>query len=253
MHLSDRSTGAQIAVFVDAENISADNWPLIGAVFAGLGGAMTLTCFGDFTNPSHAGWLAVCRDNAGTAVMIPGSGGKNGADIALAVAAVETLIAGAADMFVIVSSDRDFAPLAHRITNAGRIAVGIGYASASAELRSAFDRYAVLPHRQAEPKPAPAVPRVETQQPALQPLLTPKQQNALRALVARLSRDEKAGSVLLSRLGLVLRHEDPALAASLAKGRLRKTLNRYRLAEEQGEGTAIRVSPVADAALKRAG
>jgi hypothetical protein len=222
----------RIAILVDAENISADNWPAIARLFDGLGDATTLTCFANFTNPAHAGWLDVCRRRGGTAVMVLKTGGKNGADIALTIAAMELLIAGAAEMFVIASSDSDFAPLAHRITATGRIAVGIGRDTANEDLRRAYTRYVVLPAAVPAAKPAPQAATVPN------PQLV-----QLAALVDRLSRMDPTGAVLLSHLGLVLKRENPALAASLGKGKLRKVLRENGLVEEHGEGTAIRVSP----------
>ena len=107
---------------------------------------MSLSCYGDFTNPAHAGWLEVCRENNGTAVMVFRNGnGKNGADIALTIGAMELVQNAAAKMIVIVSSDSDFAPLAQKITTAGCIAIGVGHDNASEDLRQAFDRYIILP------------------------------------------------------------------------------------------------------------
>ena len=226
--------GMRVAILVDAENISAGNWPMIGQVVSGLGSATILTCFADFSNKAHAGWLDICRDNGGTAVMVLKTGDrKNGSDIALTIEAMELLHSGSAEMFIIVSSDSDFAPLAQKITASGGIAVGIGRHMATEGLKRAFDRYVVLP---TEARAKTAV------EPAPQTL--PADQIAqLSALVVRLSRQEADGSVLLSRLGMVLRKEHPKLAAALAKGRLRKALKRYGLAVEQGTGTAIRVAP----------
>ena len=240
MEISDRKTGQRIAILVDAESISADNWPAIARIFDGLGDARILTCFGNFTKPAHAGWLAVCRDNGGSAEMVLGTGTRNGSGIALTIEAMELIHADAAEMIVIVSSDSDFAPLARAITASGRIAVGIGREGASDALSRAFDRFIPLPKSSepaAGPKPAPTA-------------LSVKQVDQLRYLVARLAHAEAEGSVPLSRLGYVLKQEHPELAAILAKGRLRKALNWYGLVTESGEGTAIRVSP-RPKALKR--
>jgi len=233
MENSDQKTGKRIAILVDAESISADNWPAVARIFDGLGDARILTCFGDFTNPANAGWLAVCRDNGGSAEMVLGTGARNGSDIALTVEAMELIHADAAEMIVIVSSDSDFAPLARAITASGRIAVGIGHEGASNAFSRAFDRFIPLPSpaaSAAKPKPAPTA-------------LSVKQLYQLRTLVARLAGAEADGSVPLSRLGYVLKQDHPELAEILAKGRLRKALNWYGLVTETGKGTAIRVWP----------
>ncbi len=233
MNNSDKVPARRIAILVDAENISVDNWPAIARIFDGLGDARVLTCFGDFTNPAHAGWLAVCRDNGGSAEMVLGTGTKNGTDIALTIEAMKLIHADAAEMIVVVSSDSDFAPLARAITASGRIAVGIGRAGVSDAFSRSFDRYIALPasgQTATEPKPAPTA-------------LSVKQVGQLRALVARLAGAEADGAVPLSRLGYVLKQDHPELADALSKGKLRKALNWYGLVKESGEGTAIRVSP----------
>lgn len=228
-------SGARIAILVDAENISADNWPMIGKSLLGLGRAISLTCFADFTNPALAGWLEICRVSGGSAVFALRTGRKNGSDIALTIAAMELLHSRAAEMFVIVSSDSDFAPLAHKITAAGCVAVGIGQATASEGLRRAFDRYYLLPPlTDALPKPANAPGPNK---------LTASQQQALVRLIARLGQEEETGAVLLSRLGVVLHRELPELAATIGVGRLRKVLKLYDLASESEAGTSVRVAP----------
>lgn len=233
MKNSDQKTGCRIAILVDAENISVDNWPAIARIFDGLGDARVLTLFGNFANPAHAGWLSVCRDNGGSAEMVLGTGTRNGADIALTIEAMRLIHSDAAEMIVIVSSDSDFAPLARAITASGRIAVGIGRAGTSDALSRAFDRFITLPQTREQapdPKPVPTA-------------ISAGQLGQLRTLIARLAGAEPDGSVPLSRLGYVLKQEHPELAGMLAKGKLRRVLNWHGLVKETGEGTSIRVSP----------
>ena len=230
MHDFVSTPGPRIAILVDAENISADNWPAIDRLFSGLGAGMSLTCFGDLTDPSQAGWLDICRRTNGTAVMVLSGGGRTGADTALTIGAMELLHARAAEMIVVVSGDSGLAPLAHKITGAGCIAVGMGHACAPDALRGAFDRFIVLPDAADMPAPKPLAP-------------APDEVAILSSLVDRLSREDPSGAVLLSRLGFVLKKEHPALAGKLAKGRLRTILAQHGIADEVGEGTGIRVFP----------
>ena len=260
MHDLDALNGPRIAILVDAENISADTWPALDRIFRGLGAGMSLSCYGDFTNPAHAGWLEVCRENNGTAVMVFRNGnGKNGADIALTIGAMELVQNAAAKMIVIVSSDSDFAPLAQKITTAGCIAIGVGRDSASEDLRQAFDRYIILPATgptktttqipKAAASPMPEPPqRTASPPPSAQPAsqaesLLPEQVEFLSELLERLAHKDPSGGVLLSYLAQSLRKEYPTLGEKLAKGQLRKALQHYGLAEEQGSGTSIKVSP----------
>ena len=173
--------------------------------------------------------------------------GKNGSDIALTIGAMELLQTQSAEMIVIVSSDSDFAPLAQKIVNAGRIAIGIGRENASEDLRKAFDRYLILPpaSRVAAPAPEPAKAAAPDTSPPVQSVsqtegLLPEQVRFLAELVTRLAAKDPDGTVLLSHLGLALRKEYPALGEKLAKGRLRKALKQHDLADEYGEGTSIK-------------
>ncbi len=231
----------RVAILVDAETVSVDNWPAISRVFAGLGDATILICVGDFTNPGPARWLDICRRNGGTAVLVLKTGGRNGSDIALTIEAMDLINGHAAEMIVIVSSDSDFAPLARKITAAGLISVGIGTPTATEGLRRAFDRYLLLPDADCSATPSPLAPKPET--PSQKPVLTAEEIDFLSALVVRLCREQDGGSVPLSQIGLTLRNENPALADRLTRGRLRLALGAYNLADEQGKGTAIRMVP----------
>lgn len=222
----------RVAVLVDAENVSATHWAEICSVVSAFGRMTLLACVGDFSGNHRAGWRDICRQAGGKPVMTLASDGcKNGADIALTIEAMELMYVRAADTFVLVSGDSDFAALGRKITASGFISVGIGLDTTPAGLRCAFERFFALGRVTPASKPAPPAPALSQEQQAL-----------LGAVVARLAQ-KSGGTVLLGELGKTIRAGYPALASLLGKGRLRKALRRYGLVEESGSGADILVRP----------
>jgi hypothetical protein len=140
----------------------------IGAIvdYAAAFGTIVLTrAYADWSTPVNADYQAQLVGRAVDLVQLfPAAAyGKNGADIRLAVDAVE-------DMFrlpdlthvVIVSGDSDYVPLAQRCKRLGRYVVGIGVAGSTARsLAAACDEFASydrLPGVPAVPPPVDAAP-----------------------------------------------------------------------------------------------
>jgi uncharacterized protein (TIGR00288 family) len=140
--------------------------------------------------------------------MVNLAAGKNSTDIALAVDAIDLVLAERPDVVVIASSDSDFAPLVARLREKGCRVIGIGQEGKTGdETQAAYDGFTVLAHRRtravatkhaaapaerAEPavrtaraEPAPArktTRRKATPAPAPLPALPDKAQAILRAL-----------------------------------------------------------------------
>lgn len=85
--------------------------------------------------------------------MVNLAAGKNSTDIALAVDAIDLVLAERPDVVVIASSDSDFAPLVARLREKGCVVRGIGQEGKTGdETQDAYDDFTVLAHR----KPAGA-------------------------------------------------------------------------------------------------
>ena len=90
--------------------------------------------------------------------MVNLAAGKNSTDIALAVDAIDLVLAERPDVVVIASSDSDFAPLVQRLREKGCVVRGIGQKGKTGdETQDVYDDYTVLEHRKAET--APRAPR----------------------------------------------------------------------------------------------
>jgi uncharacterized protein (TIGR00288 family) len=125
--------------------------------------------------------------------MVNVSTGKNSTDIALAVDAIDLVLAERPDVVVIVSSDSDFAPLVIRLREKGCRVQGIGQEGKTGEAsKLVYDSFVDLPPRKpaaAETKPRAPAKRATTRRKAAAPapaasLLPDEVQSILRAMPA---------------------------------------------------------------------
>ncbi|MDE2455646.1 MAG: NYN domain-containing protein, partial [Burkholderiales bacterium] len=87
--------------------------------------------------------------------MVNLAAGKNSTDIALAVDALDLVLAERPDVVAIASSDSDFAPLVSRLREKGCRVVGFGQEGKTGdETQSVYDAYTVLAHHRAGAAPA---------------------------------------------------------------------------------------------------
>jgi len=83
--------------------------------------------------------------------MVNLAAGKNSTNIALAVDAIDLVLAERPEVVVIASSDSDFAPLVGRLREKGCRVVGIGQEGKTGdETRAAYDEFTTLAHRPAQ-------------------------------------------------------------------------------------------------------
>lgn len=124
----------KLAVLVDGDNISATHAEHILAFAKGSGRPDVVRVYGN--NNGSAAW----QDIPGFRFIHSGNA-KNASDILLAMDAVEFALTGHCDLFLIVSSDRDFAQLAHRLREKGQEVMGMGEAKSPPAFRSACTRF----------------------------------------------------------------------------------------------------------------
>ena len=89
--------------------------------------------------------------------MVNLAAGKNSTDIALAVDAIDLVLAERPDVVVIASSDSDFAPLVQRLREKGCVVRGIGQLGKTGdETKDVYDDFTVLEHHKSAAADAPA-------------------------------------------------------------------------------------------------
>ena len=117
----------RLAVLIDSENISIRYIKFILDEISNYGIATYKRAYGDWTNPSTAGWKEVVLKNSITPVQqYSYTQGKNSTDSAMIIDAMDILYSGKVDGFCLVSSDSDFTRLAARLREAGLLVIGMG-------------------------------------------------------------------------------------------------------------------------------
>lgn len=221
---------APLALLIDAENIAPDHFPEIAREVRKLGRPEIQRLYGDFTNACLKEWLRVGRDEA-LELRVQPSAGKNSADMALAIDAMDLLHGRAVQTICIASSDRDFAPLAMRLRAGLCQVVGFGLAGHGSSLPQAYSRFHALGE-----KPRP---QDEAAAPATQ--LTEGQVERLRKVLQEL-RILAPGSRLVypSAVAAHLLEREPEIARVLVgKGRFVRHLKVLGLCEPHGDGTQL--------------
>ena len=199
-------------MLIDAENIPARLANELFAAIAEHGEPIVRRIYGDFSDRRLAGWYKALARHALIAqqqftVAGTGAAGKNAADIALVIDAMDMLHAGTVDGFCLVSGDADFTRLAARIREHGLDVFGFGGPTTPESFREACRSFAVLQITEAR-APAP----VDSQQPPATKATDPA---PLRQAATQLLRraimqvPEKNGWRQLSPLGKALRDISP--------------------------------------------
>lgn len=133
----------KLAVLIDADNISAS---LAGDVFkqaCALGIPIARRAYGMvncFT--ANGGWAKAQREYGVVArPQVSNVSGKNVADIALVIDAMEFLYKSSCDGICVVSCDSDFSALAAKIREGGKAAYGMGGPKTPASFRNACTKF----------------------------------------------------------------------------------------------------------------
>ena len=134
-----------IALLIDADNISAKYVPLILSELSKYGKITVRRMYGDWTQDRLHSWMRVSQAYSLTPVMQPNNTpGKNASDIGLIIDAMDILYTGHVEGFCIVSSDGDFNKLATRLREAGKIVIGMGEQKTPEAFRASCERFIFL-------------------------------------------------------------------------------------------------------------
>ena len=131
-----------LAVLIDADNTSARYADAIFEEIVKLGEANVRRVYGDFAGTQLAGWdgaiqsLAILQHQQRS-----NTAGKNAADIALVIDAMDLMHKGKLDGFCLVSSDSDFTRLAQRLREDGLVVYGFGERKTPVAFRNACNRF----------------------------------------------------------------------------------------------------------------
>ena len=140
-----RAGRARLAVLIDGENASPRHALAMFEAAEALGEATVRRIYGDFSNRRLSSWNAAIRDFAIVPCHQPAHvPGKNAADIALAIDAVDLTYRARLDGFLLVSSDSDFTRLAQRLREGGFAVFGFGESKTPRAFRSACHSFQIV-------------------------------------------------------------------------------------------------------------
>ncbi len=148
-------TTDRVMLLIDADNVSVDVMEQAVRLLLNQHGALHVrraycTAEGALKNQQVFKRL-------GIKPMVNLAAGKNSTDIALAVDAIDLVLAERPDVVVIASSDSDFAPLVQRLREKGCVVRGIGqHGKTGDETRDVYDDFTVLEHRKPAGAASPA-------------------------------------------------------------------------------------------------
>ena len=131
-----------LAVLIDADNTSARYAQAIFEEIVKLGEANVRRIYGDFSGSRLASWdgaiqsLAILQHQQRSNTT-----GKNAADIALVIDAMDLMHKGMLDGVCLVSSDSDFTRLAQRLREDGLAVYGFGERKTPEAFRNACSRF----------------------------------------------------------------------------------------------------------------
>ena len=146
----------RVMLLIDADNVSVDVMEQAVRLLLNQHGGLHVRrayCTAESAVANQAAFKRL-----GIKPMVNLAAGKNSTDIALAVDAIDLVLAERPDVVVIASSDSDFAPLVHRLREKGCVVRGIGQlGKTGAETQDVYDDFTVLEHHKAAGGAAPAV------------------------------------------------------------------------------------------------
>lgn len=148
----------KVMLLIDADNVSLD--VIEQAVAALLAEHGALHVRRAYCTAESAAKHQAAFKRLGIRPMVNLAAGKNSTDIALAVDAIDLVLAERPDVVAIASSDSDFAPLVSRLREKGCRVVGLGQEGKTGdETMTVYDAYTVLSHRKARSTAAKSAPR----------------------------------------------------------------------------------------------
>jgi uncharacterized protein (TIGR00288 family) len=195
-----QTTLGRVAVLVDCDNTSPDMLDYALGMCAPSSRIVVRQGYGNHTTLANKWQDALVRFAFTPCLQYQYAAGKNTADIALALDAMELMFDGRVETFCIVTSDSDFAYLCRKLRARGATVCIVGEGKTPEALRNASDQffeYVAPQPEQAKSEPSGVVKR---------------RPRALLAAVSLLAADTAEGWIGLSALGQYMRRTDPGFS-----------------------------------------
>lgn len=218
------ATERQIALLIDADNVSHTKIAAIISELAKYGTPNIRRAYGDWTSSQLAGWRGKLHEFAIRPIQqFSYSTGKNATDISLVIEAMELHYTQRLDGFAIASSDADFTPLVMHLKAAGHAVYGFGERKTPDPFVNACSTFLYLdtlgtdPGEETISPPAKAAPAKPAPKPAAEPKAAARPARSiagdaklvtiLRGAVEASARDD--GWALMSAAGSTAKRQAP--------------------------------------------
>lgn len=218
---SSGGNDARVAVLVDCDNVSPEILSYALRVVAKFGRVVVRRGYGNHSTLANKWQEALVHLAFTPCLQYQYASGKNTADIALALDAIEAMFDHRADTFCLVTSDSDFAYLCRKLRERGATVCIVGESKTPQALRNASDLFFEwMPAEassdtatdSAEKAPLKAECKTETsKQETPKPLVKRRPRFVVEA-VSLLAGDTSEGKVGLAPLGQYLKRTDPAFS-----------------------------------------
>ena len=210
---------ARVAVLVDCDNVTPEILEHALRVGAQFGRVVLRRGYGNPGTLANRWQEALVRLAFTPCLQYQYAAGKNTADIALALDALEALFDARADTFCLVTSDSDFAYLCRKLRERGATVCIVGEAKTPDALRNASDeffewtRQADQPDESPEPRHIACPAKADAKPEPAKPVVKRRPRFVVDAVALMVSSTNE-GKVTLSALGGYLKRADPAFSPS---------------------------------------
>lgn len=159
-------TPPTVALLIDADNAALGNLDQVMATLPEHGEVTVRRAYGNWFKPGLKSWdPQLSRRGIRPIQQSDPVKGKNATDLALVIDAVDLHHTIKPDVYALVSSDSDYAPLAHFLRERGATVLGFGRADTPESFRAACTRFVPISDNAAskpkpEPKPEPTLPEL---------------------------------------------------------------------------------------------
>ena len=245
-------------LLIDGENVPAKFAAQLAEFVADAGREIIASVYGDFSSPAMSEWRDRAAKFGFRLFQTSGKpGGRNSADMLLALDAMDILFTTDHWHFCIASGDGDFTALAIRLRLARREVTGVGMQNASPAFRAACTRFVTLAVEAGKTASttavAPAKPAVAAAKPASQPKVKDIAVFYDEAIKGGLAKDEE-GWVDLGALGVAIRNVHPGIKWSeFGKAQLSKVFADradFSVSSQDGKLRVRRLKDVPQPSLK---
>ncbi len=259
MSIPSNTAETRVAVLVDCDNVSPDILEHALRMVAQFGRVVLRRGYGNQGTLAHKWQEALVRLAFTPCLQYQYAAGKNTADIALALDALEALFDRRADTFCLVTSDSDFAYLCRKLRERGATVCIVGESKTPDALRNASDQFFewTKPDPPAEPvseasskaaKIEPTKPDAAKPDP-LKPAVKRRPRFLIDA-VSLLASDTSEGKVGLGALGQYIKRTDPAFSPqTFGHSGLLNMVKTYDLLiprQEEGGHWSVSLAPKTD-------